>query len=106
MKYGASALRFASFILVVAGALVVPGSPSRALDGLSLTSTPKSMPIPRDPGRTAAMSCCQCVSTSTNPPTPSACVANVTDANACSTTCSPGLGGVMEGTCADGVHCK
>jgi len=54
-----------------------------------------------------AMTCCQCSApgSPTTPMTPVSCVGGVTNQTACDTTCAPNVGGIMNGTCANGVSC-
>lgn len=56
----------------------------------------------------AAADCCQCVTagSATKASTPVACVTGVTDANKCSQTCAPNVGGIMQGSCKDSIRCQ
>lgn len=72
-------------------------------------STPNSSTeTPAPPAPTAVADCCQCASrgTSTTPSLPVACVTGTTTQSACDSTCGNNIGGLMTGSCSDGIRCQ
>lgn len=65
-----------------------------------------SSEIPPPP--TAVADCCQCVTpgSSSTPSTPVACVTGTTTQSACDQACGSNLGGIVIGSCSDGVRCQ
>lgn len=60
------------------------------------------------PQSTAVADCCQCVTrgTTTTPSTPVACVTGTTTQSACDQACGSNQGGLMAGSCSDGIRCQ
>ena len=60
------------------------------------------------PASTAVADCCQCASRGTpnTPSTPVACFPGTTNQTACDQACGSNLGGLMTGSCSDGVRCQ
>jgi hypothetical protein len=76
----------------------------------ALNGCGKSTPPTAQEGapQTAVADCCQCVTpgTPTTPSTPVACATGTTDQAACDQTCGNNVGGIMAGSCSDGVRCQ
>lgn len=57
---------------------------------------------------TAVADCCQCSSrgSSDTPSSPVACFPGTTNQSACDQACGNNIGGLMVGSCSDGVRCQ
>jgi hypothetical protein len=76
------------------------------LSGCGKSSPPPAQEV--SPPPTAAADCCQCV-TRGSPSTPSApvlCVTGTTNQAACDQACGNHTGGLMTGSCSDGIRCQ
>jgi hypothetical protein len=77
-----------------------------ALSGCGKSTPPPAQEI--SPPPMAAADCCQCVSPG-SPDTPSqpvACFPGTTNQTACDQACGNNTGGLMTGSCSDGIRCQ
>jgi hypothetical protein len=77
-----------------------------ALNGCGKSTTPPAQEV--SPPPTVAADCCQCVSpgSSTTPSAPVMCVTGTTNQAACDQACGNYSGGLMTGSCSDGIRCQ